>query len=222
MHKWKMISTSFLTVNILSYNINVLISLLLGPKWALKIMGLLYWFQRNDRDVEIVSWKNQPNKLLPPVECCVLTWNSSWDPDVVFAYIKKRKTTWQLLLDWNHVETGSWSVFGKYHLWKSSTQGYSSIRKSTGAETMVLRLQGCENEGKREGIRANIYWVLMISLQLHGGAVIYISQMRNPRLKDVGELALGHRVRNDQGWNPLSDLPDSWSQAVFVMPFHCI
>ena len=55
-----------------------------------------------------------------------------------------------------------------------------------------------------------------------GGAVIYISQMRNPRLKDVGELALGHRVCNDQGWNSLSDLPDSWSQAVFVMPFHCI
>lgn len=62
----------------------------------------------------------------------------------------------------------------------------------------------------------------MISLQLPGGAVIYISQMRNPRLKDVGEFALGHRIRNDQGWNPLSDLPDSWSQAVFVMPFHCI
>ena len=50
----------------------------------------------------------------------------------------------------------------------------------------------------------------------------YISQMRNLRLKDVGELALGHRVCNDQGWNSLSDLQDSWSQAVFVMPFHCI
>lgn len=85
-------------------------------------------------------WKNQPNKLLPPVECCILIWNSSWDPDVVFAYIKKRKTTWQLLLGWNRVETASWSVFGKYHRWKSSTWGYSSIRKNTGVETMVLRL----------------------------------------------------------------------------------
>lgn len=87
---------------------------------------------------------------------------------------------------------------------------------------MVPRLPRLRKmKAKREGIRGKYLLSTYEVSAASWGAVIYISQMRNPKSKDVGELALGHRVRNDQGWNPLSDLPDSWSQAVF-MPFYCI